>query len=90
MAIKRLDDFNHEVEVTKEVLSSMPINNAKNVALYKNKISEFTQTIEVVEYNGSRLNSKYHCKLCVNIWEQRSDHFKGHGTLHYVCPKCKR
>ena len=40
MAIKRLDDFNHEVEVTKEVLSSMPINNAKNVALYKNKISE--------------------------------------------------
>lgn len=57
---------------------------------YKNKISEFTQTIEVLEYNGSRLNSKYHCKLCGNIWEQRSDHFKGHGTLHYVCPKCKR
>ena len=49
MAIKRLDDFNHEVEVTKEVLSSMPINNAKNVALYKNKISELKD-----EYSGYR------------------------------------
>lgn len=57
---------------------------------YKEKIAEFTQTIEVLEYNGSRLNSKYHCKLCGNTWEQRSDHFKGRGTLHYVCPKCKR
>ncbi|MGN1338372.1 MAG: hypothetical protein ACI4WW_07860 [Candidatus Coprovivens sp.] len=40
MGIKRLDDFNHEVEVTKEVLSSMPINNAKNVASYKSKVAE--------------------------------------------------
>ena len=40
MGIKRLDDFNHEVEVTKEVLASMPVNNAKNVTLYKNKVKE--------------------------------------------------
>lgn len=57
---------------------------------YKEKIAKFTQTIEILEYNGSRLNSKYHCKLCGNTWEQRSDHFKGRGALHYVCPKCKR
>ncbi len=57
---------------------------------YKEKIAGFTQTIEVLEYNGSRLNSKYHCKLCGHTWEQRSDHFKGRGVLHYVCPKCKR
>lgn len=40
MGIKRLDDFNHDVEVCKEVLSSMPINNAKNLALYKAKVEE--------------------------------------------------
>ena len=40
MGIKRLDDFNHDVEVTKEVLASMPINNAKNVTIYKKKVKE--------------------------------------------------
>ena len=49
MGIKKLDDFNHEVEVTKEVLSSMPINNAKNLALYKTKVSELLE-----EYSGYR------------------------------------
>jgi len=49
MGIKKLDDFNHDVEVTKEVLSSMPINNAKNLALYKTKVSEL-----VKEYGGYR------------------------------------
>lgn len=40
MGIKKLDDFNHDVEVTKEVLASMPKNNAKNLTLYKNKVKE--------------------------------------------------
>lgn len=62
----------------------------KRFEKYKEKTAGFTQTIEVLEYNGSRLNSKYHCKLCGNTWEQRLDHFKGCGALHYVCPKCKR
>ena len=40
MGIKRLEDFNHDVEVAKEVLSSMPINNAKNLTLYLKKVDE--------------------------------------------------
>lgn len=41
MGLKRLEDFNHDVEVAKEVLSSMPINNIKNLTLYKNKVKEY-------------------------------------------------
>lgn len=40
MGIKRLEDFNHDVETIKEVLSSMPINNAKNLTLYHNKVKD--------------------------------------------------
>lgn len=40
MGIKKIEDFNHDIEVAKEVLSSMPINNAKNLTLYKNKVTE--------------------------------------------------
>lgn len=43
MAIKRLEDFNHDVEVAKELLSSMPINNAKNLVIYKNKVAELKE-----------------------------------------------
>lgn len=49
MGVKKLEDFNHDIEVAKEVLSSMPINNAKNLALYKNKVSELEK-----EYEGYR------------------------------------
>lgn len=40
MGIKKLEDFNHDVEVHKNVLSSMPINNAKNLKIYKEKVQE--------------------------------------------------
>ena len=43
MGIKRLEDFNHDVEVHKNVLSSMPINNAKNLKLYKEKVQELKE-----------------------------------------------
>ena len=46
MAIKSLENFNQDIEVAKEVLASMPINNAKNLSLYKNKIAEL-KTIDV-------------------------------------------
>ena len=49
MGIKKLDDFNHDVDVAKDVLTSMPINNAKNLALYKTKVSELEE-----EYSGYR------------------------------------
>ena len=39
MKIKKMEDFTHDVEVTKEVLSSMPINNQKNLKAYKEKVS---------------------------------------------------
>ena len=39
MKIKKMEDFEHDVEVTKEVLSSMPINNQKNLKAYKDKVS---------------------------------------------------
>lgn len=48
MGIKRLEDFNHDVEVAKELLSSMPINNIKNLTLYKNKVKEYKE--EYTEY----------------------------------------
>ncbi|MCR4661219.1 MAG: hypothetical protein K5765_04355 [Clostridia bacterium] len=57
---------------------------------YRNKLAAHTQTIEVVEYNGAKHNAKYKCKLCGHTWEQRPDCFKGRGSLHYVCKKCKR
>lgn len=40
MAIKKLEDFNHDVEVHKAVLASMPINNAKNLKVFKEKVAE--------------------------------------------------
>lgn len=47
MGIKRLEDFNHDVEIAKEVLSSMPINNLKNLNLYKNKVKEYKDEYSV-------------------------------------------
>lgn len=89
-AEKRINKHKIEIpKIEKPVLSEEELVQ-KRFEDYKEKIAKFTKTIEVLEYNGSRLHSKYHCKLCGNIWEQRSDHFKGHGTLHYICPKCKR
>lgn len=49
MGIKRLEDFNQDVETVKEVLSSMPINNAKNLALYLNKVQDLKE-----EYSAYR------------------------------------
>ena len=43
MKVKRIDDFNHDVEVHKNVLSSMPINNQKNLKLYKDKVAEIKE-----------------------------------------------
>ena len=51
MGIKRLEDFNQDVETAKEVLSSMPINNAKNLTLYLNKVKELKE--EYTEYKDS-------------------------------------
>ena len=47
MGIKNLEDTTHDIEVAKEVLSSMPINNAKNLALYQKKVAELKE-----EYSG--------------------------------------
>jgi hypothetical protein len=47
MGIKRLEDFNQDVETAKEVLSSMPINNAKNLALYLNKVRELKEEYSI-------------------------------------------
>ena len=46
---KRLEDVNHEIDVAKEVLDSMPKNNAKNLAAYKKKVQELKE-----EYSGAR------------------------------------
>ena len=40
MKLKKIDDFNHDVEVIKDVLSSMPINNQKNLKAYKTKVTK--------------------------------------------------
>lgn len=47
--VKRLEDINHEIDVAKEVLDSMPKNNAKNLAAYKKKVAELKE-----EYVGYR------------------------------------
>lgn len=54
MGIKRLEDFNQDVETAKEVLSSMPINNAKNLALYLNKVKELED--EYIAYKDEVFN----------------------------------
>lgn len=43
MKIKKMEDFTHDVEVAKEVLSSMPINNQKNLKAYKEKVSSLKE-----------------------------------------------
>ena len=47
--VKRLEDVNHDIDVAKEVLDSMPKNNAKNLATYKKKVQELKE-----EYSGQR------------------------------------
>ncbi len=47
--VKRLEDVNHDIDVAKEVLDSMPKNNAKNLAAYKKKVAELKD-----EYKGYR------------------------------------
>lgn len=47
MGIKRMEDFTHDVQVHKDVLASMPINNQKNLKLYKAKVAELRD-----EYSG--------------------------------------
>ena len=43
MKIKKMEDFTHDVEVTKEVLSSMPLNNQKNLKAYKDRVSSIKE-----------------------------------------------
>ena len=43
MGIKRMEDFTHDVQVHKDVLASMPINNQKNLKLYKAKVTELKE-----------------------------------------------
>lgn len=63
MAIKKLEDFNHDVEVAKELLASMPINNAKNLVIYKNKVaelkSEYSNNLEQIYNEVKRRCQKY-------------------------------
>lgn len=90
MAIKRLDDFNHEVEVIKEVLSSMPVNNAKNVASYKAKVTELKE-----EYSGYRdqlfkeikvrSNKYFSMKLSSRI-DTINNELKGYEDLYLLNP----
>ena len=47
--VKRLEDVNHDIDVAKEVLDSMPKNNAKNLATYKKKVQDLKE-----EYSGYR------------------------------------
>ncbi len=51
--VKRLEDVNHDVDVAKEVLDSMPKNNAKNLAAYKKKVQELKE--EYSEYRDEVL-----------------------------------
>ncbi len=43
MGFKDIKEFEHEVEVHKTVLGSMPINNQKNLKVYKDKVAEIKE-----------------------------------------------
>ena len=43
MKVKKIEDFNHDVEIHKNVLSSMPINNQKNLKAYHKKVTELKE-----------------------------------------------
>ena len=43
MGFKNLEEFNHNVEVQKTVLGSMPVNNQKNLSVYKEKVAEIKE-----------------------------------------------
>lgn len=63
MKIKKMEDFEHDVEVAKEVLSSMPINNQKNLKAYKEKVSslkeEYIDIKEGLYQEIKKRSSKY-------------------------------
>ena len=40
MSFKKIEEFEHEVDVQKTVLGSMPVNNQKNLSVYKEKVAE--------------------------------------------------
>ncbi len=47
MAFKNMKDFEHDVEVHKTVLGSMPKNNQKNLQAYKEKVTEIKEEYSV-------------------------------------------
>ncbi len=63
MKIKKMEDFNHDVDVLKEVLSSMPLNNQKNLKAYKEKVSsleeEYTTLRNTLYDEIKKRSSKY-------------------------------
>ena len=59
MKIKKMEDFEHDVEVTKEVLSSMPINNQRNLKTYKEKVNSIKEDLMLYENNLYITSNKY-------------------------------
>ena len=63
MKIKKMEDFEHDVEVTKEVLSSMPINNQRNLKTYKEKVNsikeEYIELKEELYQEIKKRSNKY-------------------------------
>ena len=43
MSFKNIEEFEHEVDVQKTVLGSMPVNNQKNLSVYKEKVAEIKE-----------------------------------------------
>ena len=63
MKIKKMEDFEHDVVVAKEVLSSMPINNQKNLKAYKEKVrglkEEYIEIKEDIYQEIKKRSGKY-------------------------------
>jgi hypothetical protein len=54
---------------------------------YIDKIrTESDNTIEIIEYNGSRVAAKAKCIICGNEWSYRADHL----LSKCFCPHCKK
>ena len=63
MKIKKMEDFEHDVVVAKEVLSSMPINNQRNLKTYKEKVNsikeEYIELKEELYQEIKKRSNKY-------------------------------
>ena len=64
------------------------VSKTKRLLKYKEKLSFYSDTIIVEEYNSITRSIKYSCKLCNNSWFDSPA--PDEELVNIKCPKCKK